>query len=57
MNAVNTQHKEQRKRRRTGRVSLVAALGLAVVIPATARAAQTLPGPDRGAADGDLSPE
>ena len=45
MNAVNTQHKEQGKRRRTGRVSLVAALGLAVVIPATARAAQHCPAP------------
>ena len=45
MNAAETPHKERRKRGRTRRVSLVAALGLAALIPATARAAQTCPAP------------
>ena len=43
--AADTQHQERRKRRWTRRVSLVAAFGLAVVIPTTARAAQTCPAP------------
>src|SRR5215475_9666517 len=45
MNAAETQHKEQRKWGRSGRATLLAALGLAALIPATARAAQTCPAP------------
>jgi hypothetical protein len=44
-NEANTQHRERQKHGWTGRVSLVAVFGLAVVIATTARADQTCPAP------------